>query len=156
MVMTTRGIYALRDAGIEHEVLTYRYVKMGARIAADAVDLPPEIVLKSLVFRADDGSFLFALIGGNASVSTRSLGRATGHKHVEAAAPRDAEHITGYRIGGISPLGSRHALPVVLDERAATHPSLVLNAGGRGTLVQLATEDLIHILNASVAEIRTG
>jgi Cys-tRNA(Pro)/Cys-tRNA(Cys) deacylase len=155
--MTTRGIYALRDAGIEHEVLTYRYVKMGAQIAADAVGLPSEIVLKSLVFRVDDdGSFLFALIGGNASVSTRSLGRATGHKHIEAATPRDAERVTGYRIGGISPLGARHVLPVILDEQTAAHPSLVINAGARGTLVRLATADLIRALNASVADIRTG
>ena len=154
--MTTRGIYALRDAGIEHDVLTYRYVKMGARIAADALGLPHGIVLKSLVFRADDGAFLFALIGGNLSVSTRNLGRATGHKHVEPAAPRDAEHVTGYRVGGISPLGARHTLPVILDERTAAHPSLVINAGARGTLVRLATADLIRVLNASVADIRTG
>ena len=154
--MTTRGIYVLREAGIEHELLTYRYVKMGARIAADAVGLPHEIVLKSLVFQADDGSYLFALIAGNASVSTRRLGRATGHKHVEAAAPRDAEHVTGYRVGGISPLGSRHELAVILDERTAVHPSLVINAGARGTLVRLATTDLIRVLNASIADIRTG
>ena len=154
--MTTRGIYALRDARIEHEVLTYRYVRMGARIAADAIGLPHEIVLKSLVFRADDGSFLFALIGGNANVSTRSLGRATGHKRIEAAAPRDAERVTGYRVGGISPLGSRHKLPVILDERTAAHRSLVINAGARGTLVRLATTDLIRVLDASIADIRTG
>jgi len=152
--MTTRGIYVLRDAGINHEILTYRYVKMGARIAADALGLPHEVVLKSLVFRADDGSFLFALIGGDASVSTRGLGRATGHKHVEAAAPRDAERVTGYRVGGISPLGSRHALPVVLDKQAATHPSLVINAGARGTLTRLATAQLIRITDAQIADIR--
>jgi len=154
--MTTRGIHALRAAGIEHEVLTYRYVRMGARIAADAVGLPHGIVLKSLVFHADDGTFLFALVGGNASVSTRKLGRATGHKHVEAAAPRDAERVTGYRVGGISPLGSRHELPVILDERTGASPSLVINAGARGTLVRVATADLIRVLNASVADIRTG
>jgi len=154
--VTTRGIYALRDAGIEHEILTYRYVEIGARIAADAIGLPHEIVLKSLVFRADDGSFLFALIGADGNVSTRSLGRATGHKHVKAAAPRDAERVTGYRVGGISPLGSRHTLPVVLDGAAAAHRLLVLNAGARGTLVRLAASDLIRTLDASVADIRTG
>ena len=95
--MATRGIQRLRARGIEHEVLTYRYVKKGARIAADAVGLPEEVVLKSLVFRADDGSFLFVLLSGNANVSTRKVGRATGHKHVEAASPRDAERMTGYR-----------------------------------------------------------
>jgi len=154
--VTTRGIYVLRDAGIEHEILTYRYTRVGARIAADAVGVPHATVLKSLVFQADGGSLLFALIDSDGTVSTRSLGRATGHKHVEAAAPRDAERVTGYRVGGISPLGSRHTLPVILDETAASHPSLVLNAGARGTLVRLTTPDLIRVLGASIADIRTS
>jgi Cys-tRNA(Pro)/Cys-tRNA(Cys) deacylase len=155
-VMATRGIQRLRELGIEHEILTYHYVKMGARIAADAAGLPHEIVLKSLVFRADDGSYLFALIDADGSISTRRLGRATGHKHVEAAAPRDAERVTGYQVGGISPLGSRRVLPVVLDERTASQPSLIINAGARGTLVRLSTAHLIRIVNASIADIRTG
>jgi len=146
----------LREHGIAHEVLTYRYVKMGARVAADALGLPDAIVLKSLVFRADDGSYLFALIGGETSVSARSLSRVTGHKRVEAAAPRDAERVTGYRIGGISPFGSRQALPVVLDTQSAAHPSLVINAGARGTLVRLETSNLIGVLGASVADIRAA
>ncbi|MBU0595458.1 Cys-tRNA(Pro) deacylase, partial [Candidatus Bipolaricaulota bacterium] len=113
-----------------------------------------EIVLKSLVFRADDGSFLFALIASDASVSTRKLGRATGHKHVDAASPRDAERVTGYLVGGISPLGARQQLPVVLDRVTARHARLVINAGARGTLVQLATEDLIRVTDARLTDIR--
>jgi len=76
-VMATRGIQLLKELGVEFEVLTYRYDKMGARIAAQAINQPEDIVLKSLVFRADDGSFLFALISGNANISTRKLGRAS-------------------------------------------------------------------------------
>jgi len=155
-IMATRGVQRLRELGIEHEVLVYRYVERGARIAADAVGLPPGMVLKSLVFRAGDGAFLFALIGGDGHVSGRKLARAVGHKHVEAAAPRDAERVTGYRVGGISPLGSRHALAAVLDEETAAHPTLVINAGARGTLVRLAAVDLISALQASIADIRTG
>ena len=113
--MVTRGIQLLKDQGVEHGILTYRFVK-GARAAADSLNVPHESVVKSLVFRADDGSFLFALLGGDANVSLRNLGRASGHKHVEAASPRDAERVTGYQVGGISPLGARNALPVFLDE----------------------------------------
>jgi len=153
--LATRGIQRLRELGIEHEVLTYRYDRMGARIAAAAVEEPEEIVLKSLVFRADDGSFLFALIASNANVSTRQLGRATGHKHVEAAAPRDAQRVTGYLVGGISPLGARQTLPVVLDRETARHPALVINAGARGTLVKLDTADLIRATDARLAHLRT-
>lgn len=153
--MALRGIEVLKKNGIAHEVLTYRFVK-GARAAADALDVSHEIVVKSLVFRANDGSFLFALLGGDANVSLRNLGRASGHKHVEAAAPRDAERVTGYQVGGISPLGARNILPVFLDETTSQHEHLIINAGGRGTLVRLTTSDLIRVTSATVADIRSA
>lgn len=152
--MATRGVQVLREKGIAHEVLVYRFDRKGARIAADALGLEHAEVLKSLVFRADDGSFLFALIAGDANVSERKLGRTIGHKHVEPAAPHDAERVTGYLTGGISPFGSRHSLPVVLDEAASRRASLVINAGARGTLVRLATSDLIASTAALVADLR--
>jgi Cys-tRNA(Pro)/Cys-tRNA(Cys) deacylase len=152
--VATRAIQVLRDRGIAHEVLVYRFDRKGARLAADTLGLDHGEVLKSLVFRADGDSFLFALIAGDGNVSERKLGRAVGHKHVEPAAPHDAERVTGYLTGGISPFGSRRALPVVLDETAARRPTLVINAGARGTLVRLATSDLIAATGASVADIR--
>jgi Cys-tRNA(Pro) deacylase len=151
--MTTRGIQQLREKGIEHEILEYRFVK-GARAAADALGLPHETVVKSLVFRSAAGDYFFALLGGDANVSLRKLGRVTGHKHVSAASPRDAERVTGYQVGGISPLGARQALPVTLDETTAKHERLVINAGARGTLVRIATDDLIVVTKALVADIR--
>jgi len=151
-----RGIQLLRGLSIEFDILTYRYDKMGARIAAEAIGQPEDVVLKSLVFRADNKCFAFALISGNANVSTRKLGRAAGHKHMEAASPRDAERMTGYQVGGISPLGSRNVLPIFLDEATTRHPRLIINAGGRGTLVRLATSDLIRITGAEVADIRAA
>jgi len=154
--VATRGIQLLKELGIEFDVLTYRYDKMGARIAAEAIDQPEDVVLKSLVFQADDKSFAFALISGNANVSTRNLGRVSGHKHMEAASPRDAQRVTGYQVGGISPLGSRTVLPIFLDEMTATNDHLIINAGGRGTLVRLATSDLIRITGATVADIRAS
>jgi len=154
--VATRGIQLLKELGVEFDVLTYRYDKMGARIAAEAIDQPEDVVLKSLVFQADDKSFAFALISGNANVSTRNLGRVSGHKHMEAAAPRDAQRVTGYQVGGISPLGSRSVLPIFLDETTATNDHLIINAGGRGTLVRLATSDLIQITGATVADIRAS
>ncbi len=154
--MATRGVQALRAAGIAHDVLVYRYDRKGARLAADALGLDSGLVLKSLVFRADDGAFWFALIAGDGSVSERKLGRVIGRKHVEPAAPHDAERVTGYLTGGISPFGARHSLPVVLDAAAARHPTLVINAGARGTLVRLSTADLVAATGATVADIRVA
>lgn len=153
--MAIRGIQVLRDRGIEHEVLVYRYDKKGAELAAEALGLPHGDVVKSVVFRTDAGGFVFALMAGDATVSVRKLGRATGHKTVEPAAPRDAERVTGYLVGGMSPLGSRQALPVFLDETTAACPRLVINAGARGTLVRLATPDLVALTGATIADIRS-
>jgi len=142
--MTTRGIAHLNKRGIPYQILTYHHEAKGAKYAAQALDLPPEIVIKSLVFQADDGSFLFALMSGDGSVSEKKLARASKHKRVAPASPHDAQRITSYLVGGISPLGAKKALPVFLDRTIASHTEVVINAGARGTLVRLATTDLIR------------
>ncbi len=154
--MTTRGIERLNKLGIPYQVLTYDHQKKGARYAAVVLDLPLEIVIKSLVFRADDGSFLFALMSGDGNVSEKKLARACGHKRVAPASPHDAQRVTSYLVGGISPLGAKKQLPVFLDRTIAAHPEVVINAGARGTLVRLALKDLIELTAATVADIRTG
>jgi len=57
-------------------------------------------------------------------------------------------------VGGISPLGAKKLLPVFLDRTSASHPEVVINAGVRGTLVRLATTDLINATHAIIADIR--
>ncbi len=154
--MTTRGISKLQEREVEFAVLRYRFEHRGrvARAAAEAIGFPPEQVVKSIVFSVDLGEFVFALIGGDAEVGARKLGRAIGRKHAEPAAPRDAQRITGYLVGGISPLGAKSLLPVVLDATTAMHHELIINAGGRGVLVRLKTDDLVDVTNAVVADIR--
>lgn len=152
--MTTPGLALLADHGVSHEVLTYEHRKKGALYAAQALDLPAETVLKSLVFTADDGGALFALMSGEGRVSEKKLARASGHKRVGPASPRDAERLTGYQVGGISPLGAKNPLPVFLDETSTHQRSLVINAGARGTLVRLSTNDLIALTAARVADLR--
>ncbi len=163
--MTTRGIEYLKEHGIPHEVLTYQHLSAfegqagavkGVRYAAQTLGLPDEIVIKSLIFQANDGSFLFALMSGDGNVSEKKLARASVHKRVAPASPHDAERITGYQVGGISPLGVKKPLPVFLDSAITAYPEVVINAGARGTLVRLALKDLIELTDAIVTDIRTG
>ncbi len=153
--MTTRGIEWLKTAGARFTVLSYRSEKTGAEYAAHALGIPARAVVKSLVFHFDSG-FMFALIDGAGRVSTKKLARVCGCKRVSPAAPHDAERVTGYQVGGIGPFGARRTIPVFLDATTATADRLVINAGARGTMVELATVDLIHLTNAVVADIRTG
>ena len=69
------------------------------------------------------------------------------------ASPADAERATGYVIGGISPLGARQPLPVVVDAAALELESMFVSAGRRGLQVELAPADLVRLANAKVAPI---
>ena len=152
--MTTRGIECLKQAGVRFEILPYCHEAKGAKPVAEALGLPEEIVIKTLVFRADDGSFLLALMDGNGNVREKKLARASGHKRVSPAAPRDAERVTGFQIGGIGPFGLKQPLPVLLDETTAQHDEIVINAGARGTMIRIATRDLLRLTGARIVDIR--
>jgi len=152
--MTMRGIEQLKQAGVRFEILPYRHEVKGAKPVAEALNLPEEIVIKTIVFQTDDRSFLLALMGGDGTISEKKLARVSDHKRVSPAAPRDAERVTGFQIGGIGPFGLKQLLPVFLDEVTAQLDEIVINAGARGTMIRLATKDLIRLTGATVADIR--
>ena len=61
------------------------------------------------------------------------------------AKPADAERITGYVTGGISPLGQRRRLATVLDESALAYDTIHVSAGRRGLEIELAPADLLAL-----------
>ncbi len=62
----------------------------------------------------------------------------------------DAERLTGYRIGGISPFAQKKRVPIAIDEAAMTEPSVFLNGGQRGLQIQLEPNDARKALDAIV------
>jgi len=147
----TRGTTDLRRAGIEHRLLSYRYTGEGpvAAEAAAALGVDPAALFKTLVVLAGEEP-VFALVPGDHELATKLLAAAAGAKHAQLADRRAAERITGYQIGGISPLGSRRRLRSFVDESAASQPRIMLNAGGRGLIVEAPTEALLAHLGAAV------
>jgi len=146
----------LRKAGIEHRLLRYDYRPAGgAERAAAELGVEPERMYKSLVAQAGD-ELVFALVPTDAVLSLKKLAAAAGAKHAAMAQPRDAERVTGYQVGGISPLGSRKALRVFLDEGSQAFERVCLNAGNRGHIVELATADLIRVTRAAVCDLSAG
>ena len=150
----TRGTTKLRAAGIQHRLLPYHYQagSGAAEFAAEALGVEPERMFKSLVARAGDAD-VFALVPAGRELSLKKLAAAAGARAAHMAEPRDAERLTGYQVGGISPLGSRRELPVYLDRSALEHEQICLNAGGRGQIVELATADLISATGATPADL---
>jgi Cys-tRNA(Pro)/Cys-tRNA(Cys) deacylase len=151
----TRGTNELRAAGIEHRVLTYRYTGSGpvAEKAAIELGVEPGRVFKTLVWLVD-GNPVLALVPADDELAPKRLAAAAGGKHATIADRKLAERVSGYQIGGISPLGSRQRLAVYVDDSALAYDRILLNAGGRGVIVEIGTTDLVEHTGAVVAALR--
>ena len=136
----------LREQGVPFEEHRYEHRVKGAAYAADALGLAPALVAKTLVAQLDEG-FAFALVPGDRELSLRGLARAAGSRSAALASERDAQRLTGYQIGGISPFGSRSALPVYAAAKWLTRERVALNGGARGVILELASADLIRLLS---------
>jgi Cys-tRNA(Pro)/Cys-tRNA(Cys) deacylase len=152
----TRGIDALERAGVEHRLLRYAYRQGGAVEAAAALGVEPARMLKSLLATAGDAP-VFALVAADAELSLRKLAAAAaaGAKSARMADPRDAERITGYRVGGMTPLGARRALPVLVDRGAGAFERVCLNAGARGAIVEVPLAALVDVTGGRLADLAT-
>lgn len=67
--------------------------------------------------------------------------------------PADAERLTGYHVGGISPFGQKKLVPTALEEATLTEPLLYMNGGQRGLQVRLAPKEALTTLNAKAASL---
>lgn len=120
--------------------------------AAEALGVPPERVLKTLVAEVD-GALTIAVVPVSASLDLKALAAAVGGKRATMADPAAAERTTGYVRGGISPLGQRKRLPTVLDASATGHPTVCVSAGRRGLEIELAPGDLAELTGAITARL---
>jgi Cys-tRNA(Pro)/Cys-tRNA(Cys) deacylase len=152
----TTATIALERARIRFTVHEYehdpRHESYGAE-ASEALGVAPERVFKTLI--ADvDGSLVTAVVPVDGELDLKALAAAIGGKRVAMADVTAAERATGYVAGGISPLGQRKRLPVVLDTSALSHATVFCSAGRRGLEIELAPAELARAVNATIAAIR--
>jgi Cys-tRNA(Pro)/Cys-tRNA(Cys) deacylase len=120
--------------------------------AAAALGVDPARIFKTLIASVD-GSLVCAVVPVAGRLDLKALAAAVGGKRGAMADPADAARATGYVLGGISPLGHRSRLPVVVDESASRFDTVYVSAGRRGLQVQLSPHDLVRAAAANVAPI---
>jgi Cys-tRNA(Pro)/Cys-tRNA(Cys) deacylase len=155
MAKGTPATLALEKAGIAFTLHEYEYDPNAARIgvqAAQALGIEPARLLKTLMARAGQ-EVVCVLLASDREVNLKKLAAAAGAKSAAMVGAQEAERITGYRIGGISPFGQRKRVRTFIDQAALAFPKLVMNGGRRGLQVELAADDAVRLLNAAVAEI---
>jgi Cys-tRNA(Pro)/Cys-tRNA(Cys) deacylase len=120
--------------------------------ASNALGVPPDRVFKTLIAEVD-GNMVTAVVPVGGELDLKALAAAVGGKKATMADVTAAERATGYVAGGISPLGQRKRLPVVLDASALDHATMFCSAGRRGLEIELAPGDLVRAASATVAGI---
>lgn len=149
----TNAIKWLRTQAVAFEPLTYAFIEVGADHAAEAVGRPLEAVCKTLIVKVAGPSYYVAIIPGDQRFDTRRMAAAAGVKQADLAEPAEAEKITGYHVGGISPFAMRRRLPVLIEESLLALDRIVVNGGQRGLLVEMRTDDLVRLLEARPADL---
>jgi Cys-tRNA(Pro)/Cys-tRNA(Cys) deacylase len=152
----TPATVALTRAGIEHRVHTYDHDPDAASYgleAAAAMRVDPDRVLKTLLASVED-RLVVAVVPVSAMLDLKAVAAAVGGKRAVMADPADAERVTGYVVGGISPIGQRRPLPTVVDETALGHDTVFVSGGRRGLEIELSPRDLVSATSAGLAAIR--
>lgn len=155
MSRSTPATLALHRAGVAFTLHEYAYDPEAARIglqAAEAMGVDPGCVLKSLMAEAD-GAPVCVVLASDREVSMKALARAFAARSARMMKPADAERLTGYRVGGVSPFGQKRRVPTVVDRAALAHPLVYLNGGRRGLQVRLDPADAVAALAAATAAV---
>jgi Cys-tRNA(Pro)/Cys-tRNA(Cys) deacylase len=155
MAKGTPAVRMLETSGVAftlHEYKTGGGGRSYGEAVADALGVDPGLVFKTLVASVD-GTPVVAIVPVSGHLSMKKLARAAAGKHAGMVEPADAQRLTGYVVGGISPFGQRRRLPAFIDASAMGRDTILVSAGRRGLQVEVAPDDLVALIGATTAEI---
>lgn len=154
--VTTPATKALQQQSIGFCLHSYDFdpgdLGIGEQAAA-ALGISPARLFKTLVVMVDGKRPAIALTPVAAETRMKILAAALGGKRAAMATPAEAERLSGYVKGGISPFGQRQKLDAVVDRSVRDHDTVYVNGGRRGLQIELSPDDLIRALNASLADL---
>jgi Cys-tRNA(Pro)/Cys-tRNA(Cys) deacylase len=151
---STPALRAAREAGVPHRVHEFTLRDdAGTEAFPAALGVAPERVFKTLIAELQGGALAVAVVPLPLQLDLKALAAAAGVRSAAMADPRAAERATGYRVGGISPLGQKRRLPVFLDASARAFETVFVSAGRWGLELELAADDLVRVCGAEVVQL---
>jgi Cys-tRNA(Pro)/Cys-tRNA(Cys) deacylase len=151
----TRAIQVLKRSGAGFQIHEYVVdrddISYGEAVAL-TLGVSPHRLFKTLIAIVD-GSPVVAIVPVSGQLALKKLARAAGGKHASMAESADAQRLTGYVVGGISPLGQKRSMPTFLDTSVDDYESIFVSAGRRGLQVEMAPDDLVRLTGATTAHL---
>lgn len=155
MPVKLNSMRLLEKHNVPYEVVTYPDTLRDAEEIAEVLGVSAQTVYKTLVVEpVSGGKPCLAMIAAHRSLDLKRMASAMGVKKVSMAAHKDAERLTGLKVGGISTLALTHKnWAVYLDKPAVELEHVLMSAGQRGLDLRVPTAALVRVLRAKVAEI---
>lgn len=151
----TPAINLLKKQKIAHSIHEYEHDPSRHDFgleAAEALGLSVDEVFKTLLV-TDGATHFVAILPVNHKLNLKKVAAAVGVKKLQMAEPKDAERITGYIVGGISPIAQKKRLKTVLDISAKQFNKIYISGGRRGCDIGIHPDDLVQALSATVADV---
>lgn len=154
----TPAINAAKKAKVTYQVHEYEHDPSAESYgdeAAQALGLDPAQVFKTLLvaINGDNKKLAVGVVPVSGQLDLKAMASALKAKKVTMANPQDAERATGYVVGGISPLGQKKRLPLILDGTADNFTSICMSAGRRGLEIEMSAQDLLKLTSGKMAAI---
>jgi prolyl-tRNA editing enzyme YbaK/EbsC (Cys-tRNA(Pro) deacylase) len=144
----------IADNGVSAEVVCLPTETPTVQAAADAVNVPPEAIVKSLIFLADGQPHLVIANG----LSKVDRGKLSAHwglskKRVKMASAGKVLELTGYPVGTVPPFGLRTSLPALIDPAVLEQAVVYAGGGGIQALVRLTSKELHRIVEPEIVSV---
>ena len=134
------------------EVIILENSARTAQDAAAALGCNVGAIVKSLLFKTDDG-FILCLVAGDKRCSLNKLKKIKAKKDVSMASPEDVKVQTGYTIGGVSPIGHLKKIEIIIDNSLERFNELFAAAGHPNCIFKINFKDIQKITNGKVKDI---
>jgi Cys-tRNA(Pro)/Cys-tRNA(Cys) deacylase len=139
----------LTEMKIPHRVFRHVGPLQSVEQAARERGQTPDQVVRSILFRMDDGTFIMVLITGTRQVSWKTLRHYLGVSRLTMASEEEVFQETGYVTGAVSPFGLPKPIRIIIDESVLAVAEISIGSGIRGVTVILNPQDLLKVLNHS-------
>ena len=120
--------------------------------AASSLGCDVGAIVKSLLFRTENTFTLF-LVSGDKKASLNKIKKTLNIKDASMASAHDVKNITGYTIGGVSPVGHLNKIEILIDHSLARFKNLYAAAGHPNCVFKTNFDDLKKITNGSIEDI---
>jgi len=142
----------LKEFDTNLEVISLETSARTAAEAASSLKCEVGAIVKSLLFSADD-KFILCLVSGDKKASLNKLKKNLNIKNMEMAKAEDVKQITGYTIGGVSPVGHLKKVNIYIDKNLDRFNDLYAAAGHPNCVFKIDFKNLVQITDGSILDI---